>query len=291
MTTLADIPTASIEMPCAPFVDEHGKLILWRAIKDPVVAYTIDNVARITGYVSAPLFVSEKLREIVAAVVERTGAKVAVSGTPWKTGKGEFIPLSHTRATAERIGDICDELSEWQDAIGRYLDWINIYDEAIKLDDGNQEGFLARDVALWKEFPWFMQTAFYNARMVREHDVYPYVHPCVPGPSHCSMYLNNNYQNGQNLERTQAVLRPWEWPVVANVLLNKCKVRTPQGRYNKGYEAIGAEPKHFREQGEIIRKVGCSAVVVSECPLVLDGGENPDVVANLGALVEGMNNV
>lgn len=285
---LSDIPTASISMPCAPFVDERGKLIAWQDAKNPVARGIMDNVARITRFVSAPLFANPKLRGIVAAIAERTGAQVALSGSPWKIEKGEFVSLEYKHGEFVRLESIAEAVMWWHRKLGRNPDWLTWYDEAERITDDNRDDVLARAIRLWQCVKSFVGTvATYNARMVREKDVYPFTHPLTPGPSHCSLYLNSNLQNARNLAATKARLAPWNVPLVANVILNKWKLRN-SGRYNQGYLPTGAEPEHFRGQGEIIRKIGCSAVVISECPLLLNGKENPDVVANFGAIAEGI---
>lgn len=298
---LADIPTAQIPMPCAPFINEDRKLIAWQDAKNPVARGIMDNVARITEHVSAPLFCSAKLRDIMAAIVERTGAQVALSGAPWKIEKGVFVALGDDDDELDQLNWICNPLTVWHDKLGRAPDWLTFYDEAFRMESDkssdspsvrkqkqrDRDAVLARNVRLWQRVVDDVGTvAWYNNGMIRKDgSLFPFVHPKTPGPLHHSLYHWDNLVNGRCLGDTARLADRLGESVVANVILHYKRKRGGKG----AYESVGVDVDRYREQGTMIRKVKCSAVVISECPIMNYGKENPDAVANWAALVKGMN--
>lgn len=256
--------------------------------------------ARVTGWFSEYVYSRDNRRRITKAVLEETDCKLSLQLDPWKIGQGEFLPLWGFEGIARRMTEISGQLYEWYPIAGSHLGIIKVIDESVKMDGGSDDDLiLDRTVKLWRAFypdgrirktspsPWpargpRRRSCWYNARMVRDDGIFPFVHPLTPGPSACSLYHWDTLVNSRRLYETINLAARLGLDTIAHVELHR------QRDWGGHYEPIGHEPVRFKELGGIIKRAGVKIVSLDEVPIICNGRVNEPVAANLGSLIAGL---
>jgi len=283
MTTLSEIPTSRIPMPHRPLLgstDEETR-DLWKG-RTEVARHIVAEMARITGWFGSHLPSTYPKQAYAKSVVQGTTCKFAVALDSWKTKDG-WIPSHDKDGCGEHLYDIADWLDDWE-RIGCKPDLVLITDESEEITADNERAVWLRTANLCamlegKGLPFI----WYNARMVRAHDAYPFTHPLVPGPSSVSIYHLSDDINRDYWKRTADVLKPWPWASEVVPSIEFHRYRADDHTYATD---IGHLPKHFIRLAKLVKEMDAQRVLFSEMPMLKGGHEYGKIVANLATFVE-----